>query len=483
MPDVQQNPSFDKFLSTMGVKADPEAASMLETRRKKAEEAIAPVENASFQLPPKPQNRDPLDTFGSSAGWIAAFGSLLTKHPLTTALTASAAAMDATKKSDQDAYKKSVEQWKENNQIIMDRAKFELEAYKNAKSDSELHLLAQAYGNPSLTTFARLGQGKEYVKDYDAHLKNFEKSMSGAVGGLSEKMEINSYVKDKLAEAKAANPKLTVGELDKMALQFRGEAKEMIKGSDSDLQVDNEKYDKWKADPESAILADSYAKTGNLTNLVRGRGKQAEEKADFIQKLAAERHPDMDLAANMIKNKGDTAENMAEQRTVGTRVGSAKYASEAVNGAADMALASSNKFDRTKYPSFNAAYQAWEKGTGDPSVIDFIVKNNTLINEYAAAQNPRGIPRISDKDHARELLETSYNKGQYEAGVKAILQETANIKRSADKVKAEEAGKGLAGKSPDDKHVKMLKDDPSEENREYFDEAFGEGAADKILGK
>jgi hypothetical protein len=445
--DFQTNPQFDKMLSqNIGgldaaikkyVPSDKVGASEIETERKTIkgnEDKIAFPQSP----PPEPPNTDPLKIMGSAAGWIATLGSLLTRHPLTSALNASAAAIGAAKEGDKKAYENAVSKWKESDELIHKQQEWIMNKLKSTKDDEELMVQAQALGFPGVDSIFRTpGGAKQFMALYEKNWNQYEKNKEKAMTGIGEKMEKAAYVRDSLEQWQKDNPKASKIELDQKKLQLQSEANNIVKGTDKD-SISNEDYEKFKKDPKSAALADAYAKGVPPAELIRGIGKGAGVKLDLIQKLAIERHPDLDLAESIAGYKGKTAENTSENRAVGARVGSAKYASEAVNGAADMALESSAKFDRTHYPSLNSIYQSVEKGTGDENVVDFSVKNNTLINEYAAAQNPRGVPRVADKDHAREILETAYNKGQYEAGVKAIKQEVANIKHSANVTKSEE---------------------------------------------
>ena len=174
-------------------------------------------------------------------------------------------------------------------------------------------------------------------------------------------------------------------------------------------------------------FADKMEKTGNIPTGL-GYGKNPDKVA--VVNRHAEKYPDSKLADSSLDWTGETSEKRAE----GTRSGAIKISSAAVDGAAKMAIESSNKFNRTRFPLFNSIEQAVSKGTGGKEIIDFNAKNNTLINEYAAAQNPRGVPRIEDKKYARDLLETAYNKGQYETGVNAIVAETKNIKGATEGV-------------------------------------------------
>ncbi len=189
-------------------------------------------------------------------------------------------------------------------------------------------------------------------------------------------------------------------------------------------------------------LAKQMAKTGKLPQGL-GWGQNANKTAVINRAIAL--NPDVDLAEAGLGYAGAGA----EQRAEGTRAGAIAISSAAVEGAAKMAIESSNKVDRTRFPTLNAIQLAASKGTGGTAVIDLNAKTNTLINEYAAAQNPRGVPRIEDKKYARELLETAYSKGQYETGVKAIIAETQNIKKKTKQVRTgEDTSEDISGSTP-----------------------------------
>ena len=76
----------------------------------------------SEKLPPPPEMKaapnakdyqtNPMETYGSAAMFLATFGSLLTKHPLTSALNSGAAVMNAAQKKDSDSFNNALKQWK-----------------------------------------------------------------------------------------------------------------------------------------------------------------------------------------------------------------------------------------------------------------------------------------------------------------------------------------------------------------------------------
>lgn len=120
----------------------------------------------------------------------------------------------------------------------------------------------------------------------------------------------------------------------------------------------------------------------------------------------------------------------AGERTLGTRTANIEMAVTEAQKMAPLALTASEKVDRTRFPTLNAALLAAEKGTGGEEVVRLGVATNSLINIYSRAISPTGVPTVSDKDHARELLSAAWSKGQFAAGVDQLLQEMAAARQS-----------------------------------------------------
>ncbi len=101
--------------------------------------------------------------------------------------------------------------------------------------------------------------------------------------------------------------------------------------------------------------------------------------------------------------------------------------------------------NRTDYPTLNKVIQAYEKGTGDPNIVKFASGVNTLVNLYARAISPSGSPTVSDKDHAREILEKSWSAGQFNAAVGMMQQEIAAALKSPGLVKQDMRDRFVSG--------------------------------------
>jgi hypothetical protein len=65
------------------------------------------------------------------------------------------------------------------------------------------------------------------------------------------------------------------------------------------------------------------------------------------------------------------------------------------------------------------------KQTGDKDIVRLNTALNSLINSYARAINPKGIPTVSDKNHAREVLDAALSKGQLNSALDVMEQEIA----------------------------------------------------------
>ncbi len=118
----------------------------------------------------KPPENNPIQRFGS---WASAFGVLagaITKTGLASSLNASAAAMNAMRKNDLDAYDEAKTAWKENTDIAIKQAEWEAKSYQHgwdlmekdqAAGLSQLEIAAEQAHNTQLLATLRAGKYKE----------------------------------------------------------------------------------------------------------------------------------------------------------------------------------------------------------------------------------------------------------------------------------------------------------------------------------
>lgn len=103
-------------------------------------------------------------------------------------------------------------------------------------------------------------------------------------------------------------------------------------------------------------------------------------------------------------------------------------------------LEASKAVPRTQYKTINAIIQAWDEQTGDPKVVQLGGALNTVVNIYSRAISPTGSPTVSDKDHAREIMQKAWSQGQIEAGVQQLQKEIDAAKKSLPAAKKEILG-------------------------------------------
>ena len=156
-----------------------------------------------------------------------------------------------------------------------------------------------------------------------------------------------------------------------------------------------------------------------LIGLARNSKGMLTARTAIVKESARQGKSPEEMAATIAEFEGIKS----GERTLGNRQAQVGVAVEEARNMAPLALAASEKVDRTQYPLLNKVILATEQGTGDENVVRFGIAVNSLINIYARAINPQGQVTVSDKDHARELLSTAWSKGQFRNGIDQLQQE------------------------------------------------------------
>jgi hypothetical protein len=113
----------------------------------------------------------------------------------------------------------------------------------------------------------------------------------------------------------------------------------------------------------------------------------------------------------------------AYARAAGTYGARVESATNEVGYFIPQALAASNGLPRGKWVPVNQLVNDLRAGKSDPRYYDFATANVSLINAYARAVNPTGVPRIEDKNHMEKLLSTATSPQAYQAVLKRIAKE------------------------------------------------------------
>lgn len=90
-----------------------------------------------------------------------------------------------------------------------------------------------------------------------------------------------------------------------------------------------------------------------------------------------------------------------------------------------------SEMDKTEYPTINSIQNAFNKGTGDVKIVRLNASINALVNAYARAISPTGQVTVSDKDHARDVINSAYSSGQINAILDVMNTEMSFAQQAA----------------------------------------------------
>lgn len=212
---------------------------------------------------------------------------------------------------------------------------------------------------------------------------------------------------------------------------------EMIREPSTDALLDKDTL---------GAMADQYmaGDTSVLTNL--GRGAQGAANVVALRQEVARRNSAAgQTGADQANRNAEFFGVKSGQRTLGNRQAQIELASTEFEKVLPIVSEASKSVNRTQYPSLNKVIQSWQEGTGDPKIVAFASGVNTLVNLYTRAISPTGVPTISDKDHAREILNRAWSQGQFDAAVGMMQKEISAAKASPTQVRDDMRGRFKAG--------------------------------------
>lgn len=134
--------------------------------------------------------------------------------------------------------------------------------------------------------------------------------------------------------------------------------------------------------------------------------------------------------ANVLELGVAAAGATASEKALSTQTAKMSTAADEANKMANVVRDLSTKVDRTEFPTLNAVQNAVSKGTGDQNIVKLNTSINALVNSYARAISPTGAPTVSDKTHAREIINSAYSQGQL-GGILDVMQQEMGIAKGA----------------------------------------------------
>jgi hypothetical protein len=139
----------------------------------------------------------------------------------------------------------------------------------------------------------------------------------------------------------------------------------------------------------------------------------------------------------------------AAQRTAGVKGANVQLAGAEFQGLLPLAQQASMAVSRSKILPFGKVQIMFNEQTNDPALREFAAVNNGIINTYARAISPTGVPTVSDKDHARKILSTAFDQKSYQATLNMLNKEIAAAMQSPihvrESLRQEITGRGASG--------------------------------------
>ncbi|RQY03925.1 hypothetical protein DF121_08090 [Burkholderia stagnalis] len=198
-----------------------------------------------------------------------------------------------------------------------------------------------------------------------------------------------------------------------------------------------------KFSPEDLKFLAEQARAGDTSvyqNL--GRGAQGAKNIIALRRevMRQEREAGGTGADIAAANAGFQGEKAAA-RTGATRAANIGMAVAEAQKTFPLVREASAALPRTEFPGVNRAMQAAQTGTGDPRVVALGTALNTSVNAYARAISPTGVPTVSDKEHARELLSTASTPDQLNAVLTMMEKEMTAARQAPTEVQAQQKGR------------------------------------------
>jgi hypothetical protein len=193
-------------------------------------------------------------------------------------------------------------------------------------------------------------------------------------------------------------------------------AKLKVKLAETGLKMDDDGNVTIDETPSSPMYQRAYAIATYGQAPIAGTRGGATQIMSLVDKIS------MQLTGQHYDASKWTGKN-AYSRAAGTYGARVESATNEVGYFIPQALTASNGLPRGKWVPVNQVVNDARAGKSDPRYYDFATANVSLINAYARAVNPTGVPRIQDKEHIEKLLSTATSPQAYQAVLKRIAKE------------------------------------------------------------
>jgi hypothetical protein len=184
---------------------------------------------------------------------------------------------------------------------------------------------------------------------------------------------------------------------------------------------------------DADFVADQYLAGDRMaaSGFARSAQNMAMVRKSIREKAEAQGVTGADLAMKIAEFHGIVSAETA----VGRREATIDMFANEARTIIEVAKRASKEVPRGEFVPFNRAMIAFETKTGDPKTVALGAALNAVINTYAKAINGGQQGTVSDKDHAREVVDIAYSDNQMDSIYNILDQELQAAKDAPGQVK------------------------------------------------
>lgn len=392
---------------------------------------------------PKQQDysTDPMKTWGGGATWLATFGSLLTRHPLTTALNAAAEVNKAVASGDANSYKNAMDKWKTQTDYAMKMANYDMERYKESLAQGDAGI--RAYSSMMKNDTARLAMD---MKQNDAHLKDSERQIKMMEEGfkLQNLQFQNKYADLSVESAREQAKKSNTPFTEEDAIRVHNEALGIAKGEQAGKAKTKEVQAAQMAKTDWANMQDTdpVGDSGLTLAAVKQAAETIKATGDYSKAgLGVGWNP----AKMAVDNYMGYAYKDFNRAAAGLDYAAQKKATMvAADNYAKMTIATNNldnsiplleqkikAVNPDRFKSWNEMENYINEHAGDPAIVGLKEAVTATKSDYQQVIARGGQVTDSVRAEAANNLNLAWSQGQFKEALKTMKQEGQNQLKSA----------------------------------------------------
>lgn len=356
---------------------------------------------------PKEQESDPWQAFGSAAGFLATAGSLLTRRPLTNALNAAGGVMKAQQEGNHEEYKRQLELMKYHNEEAFKLADFELSHYKAVLDNDKLtedvkkaqiDAYAHAQKNDAMIMLGQnrpIGEMYKYVNDQEKQIETMRKN--------SFKIQEDAAKQELMQEIVQTPDYINASPQEKMAMRVNA-----AKGGGASTFTE----DALQGKAEQYLAGDKSVMQG------LGRGVQGSANIIALQNKIYQEAKEQGMSGEDIATKMAEFEGLkAEMRTLGQREANLDTFVYEARNMGDLLREASTSFPRSNFVPLAEGEIGLAKNVSDPKAAQYVQAFNSFVNASARTINAGKGGTVSDKEHIRDGLLSSWGDKALNAAI------------------------------------------------------------------